>query len=90
MSSDIFSDHPDDLAGLPVADELLKEFPTLTSDKKERLKISIDVASNGIKTDLLKELQKFEKPGAQPANGRAFRRWLQTNREKYETWLLRL
>src|SRR5262249_27395363 len=74
----------------PELDGLLKEFPTLSVDAKESLKKGIEAASRGVKTDLLINLQKFEKPGSISLDAQAFQTWLRDNKEKYEKWLSRL
>lgn len=75
---------------ISIVDELLKDFSVLTQKEKEDLKIAVEVASNGVKTDVLKEIQRFEDAGEQPSGANAFREWLNWNRERYEKWRSRL
>ena len=73
-----------------VVDRLLKEFPTLRADEKERLKKGIEAALKQVKRDLLSDLQKFVEPGSQSLDAQAFQTWLRVNKERYEKWLSRL
>jgi hypothetical protein len=73
-----------------VVDRLLEDFPTLSADVKESLKRGIEVSLHSVKTDLLKDLQKFVKPRSQSLDAQAFQTWLRVNKEKYERWLSRL
>jgi len=75
---------------MSVADQLLKDFPTLSPSVKERLKPGIEVALHGVKTGLLKDIQEFEKLGSQSLDAQAFQTWLRVKKERYEKWLSRL
>jgi hypothetical protein len=79
-----------DEAETSEVDRLLKEFPTLGADVKERLKKGIEATLHGVKADLLRDLQKFVNPGSQSLDAQAFQTWLRVNKEKYEKWLSRL
>jgi hypothetical protein len=73
-----------------VVDRLLEDFPTLSAEVKEDLKNGIEVSLLTVKTDLLRDLKQFEKPGSQPLDAQAFQTWLRANKEKYEKWLSRM
>lgn len=75
---------------MSVVGELRKEFPSLDENAKANLKSSIEVALNGVKFDLLKDIQEFEKAGSQSSDANAFRMWLSKKKERYEKWLARL
>ena len=79
-----------DEAETSEVDLLLKEFPTLGADVKERLKKGIEATLHSVKADLLRDLQKFVNPGSQSLDAQAFQTWLRVNKEKYEKWLSRL
>lgn len=70
--------------------ELQQAFPSLNQKVKADLKISIEVSLNGVKFDLLKSLQQFQKAESQSLNPAAFQAWLAQTKEKYEQWLARL
>src|SRR5215510_4121214 len=70
-----------------VVDRLLADFPTLSADVKDDLKNGIGVSLHMVKTDLLRDLQQFEKQGSQSLDAQAFQTWLRVNKEKYEKWL---
>lgn len=72
---------------LSIIDKLLKEFPALAQSERANLKISVEVSSNIIKTDALKEIQKFEEDGARAPGANAYREWLSLNKERYEKLL---
>jgi hypothetical protein len=69
--------------------ELVKEFPTLTEKEKTNLRISAEVASNGIQAETRKELQIFRNNNS-TANADSIRAWLATATEQYQNWLVRL
>ncbi len=71
-------------------DQLLKDFPTLGPREREFLKTGIEVALNGVKTSLLKEIQEFEKLHPRSLDAQVFQMWLRVNKERYEKWLSRL
>src|SRR5262245_21805713 len=73
-----------------VVDRLLADFPTLSADVKDDLKNGIGVSLHMVKTDLLRDLQQFEKQGSQSLDAQAFQTWLRVNKEKYEKWLSRM
>ncbi len=73
-----------------VVDELGKEFPSLDENAKVDLKRAIEVALSGVKFDLVKDIQEFEKAESQSSSVNAFRKWLSQKKEKYEKWLSRL
>ena len=79
-----------DDAETSVVDRLLKDFPTLRADEKERLKKGIEASLKLVKRDLLSDLQKFVEPGSQSLDAQAFQTWLRVNKEKYEKWLSRM
>lgn len=67
---------------------LWKEFPTL--DRGTNLKLTLEITMNGVKREVLREVEKFalsemEQPGAGD-----FRAWLGASKERYERWLARL
>jgi hypothetical protein len=71
-------------------ERLQQEFPGLDGKAKADLKISLEVALNGVKFDLTKSLQEFEKSSSQPPDINAFRVWLGKTIESYEKWRSRL
>lgn len=73
-----------------VVSKLHEAFPKLAEKTKAELKTSIEVALNGMKFDLLKSLQAFEKASPQPIDANAFRSWLIKSKERYEKWLSNL
>jgi hypothetical protein len=51
----------------------------------------MEVAMNGVRIDLLKEVEKFALPDAgQQTGARPFRAWLGASKERFERWLARL
>ncbi|PYS49901.1 MAG: hypothetical protein DMF68_08660 [Acidobacteria bacterium] len=69
---------------------LQQAFPSLNQKVKADLKEVIEVSLNGVKFDLLKSLQQFEKAEMQSLNAAAFHDWLGQTKERYEQWLARL
>jgi hypothetical protein len=67
-------------------DALQRDFPAL----RQHLRMNLEVAESGVKTDFLKEIERFEKSGAQAADGKAFRAWLGEKKARYEKWLSNL
>ena len=61
---------------------LVKEFSALSEKEKANLRISIEVAGNGVKRDFLRELEE-----AQNLKPEEFRAWLTETRESYQKWL---
>lgn len=73
-----------------VADEtdfaaLLKDFAALPEKEKSRMRVSVEVAANGVKTDFLRGLEE-----AQNLKPEEFRVWLGEIRESYQKWLAKL
>lgn len=78
----------DDAAEASDVEALWGEFPTL--DRGTDLKTAMEVAMNGVRQDLLKEVEKFAVSDAGRAAGRPFRAWLGASKERFERWLARL
>lgn len=64
---------------------LLKEFPALSEKEKERLRVSVEVAANGVKRDFLREFEK-----AQNLKPEEYRVWLTETKESFQKWLTKL
>ena len=69
---------------IALVDVVLRDMPAITVNEKLELKGAVDIASNGMKTDFLKELQSFIDEPSGPA---AFREWLKRKSEGYRKWL---
>ncbi len=74
----------------PVVDALMQEFPTLSADQREKLKRGIEVALHSMRTEIIKDLQKFGNPDPKSFDAQAFQVWLKIQKDKYERWLSRL
>jgi len=64
---------------------LLKEFPAFSEKEKERLRISVEVAANGIKRDFSREFE-----AAQNLKPEEYRVWLTETKESFQKWLTEL
>jgi hypothetical protein len=73
-----------------VVNELQQAFPNLNQEAKANLKTSIEVSLGGVKFDLLRSLQQFEKANSQSLNASIFQAWMSKTKEEYEKWLARL
>jgi hypothetical protein len=69
---------------------LRREFPALSGQKKPDIKRSIEIALNGVKTEFLKEIEKYERESTQSMDEKAFRAWLSARKARYEKWLSNL
>lgn len=78
----------DNTAEASDVEALRREFPTL--DRGTDLKTAMEVAMNGVRYDLLKELEKFVPSDAGQPGVRPFRAWLGASKERLERWLARL
>jgi hypothetical protein len=85
----------DDTAPRSSVDALLAAHPALppsvgNTPMGDRLKVGIEVSMHYVRTELLKDLARFEKKfRAAPADN-SFRRWLAGQQARYENWLARL
>ncbi|HKC62115.1 MAG TPA: hypothetical protein VKB86_00690, partial [Pyrinomonadaceae bacterium] len=77
-------------ADADAVSNLQQAFPSLNQKVKADLKTSIEVSLNGVKFDLLKSLQQFEKADSQSLSAADFHAWLGQTKERYEQWLARL
>ena len=73
-----------------VISELQQAFPNLNQEAKANLKTSLEASLSGVKFDLLRSLQQFEKANSQSLNASIFQAWMSKTKEKYENWLSRL
>ena len=67
---------------------LLKEFPAL--DRGADLKQTIEITMNGVKREVLREVEKFALTEVEQPGAGDFRAWLGASKERYERWLARL
>ena len=81
---------PARMSDADVVMKLQQAFPNLNQEAKANLKTSIEASLSGVKFDLLRSLQQFEKANSQSLNATAFQAWLSKTKEKYENWLSRL
>jgi hypothetical protein len=73
-----------------VVNNLRREFPTFGQTEKRDIKEAVEIALSGVKTDFLKEIQKFETSNEQSTDEKAFRAWLGEQKARYEKWLSNL
>jgi len=73
-----------------AVNDLRREFPTFNRNGKTDIKASVEIALNGVKTDFLKEIQKYERESAESANESNYRAWLNARKARYEKWLSNL
>lgn len=65
--------------------DLLKEFPVLPEKEKTNLRMSVEIAANGVKREFLQALEKVKN---QPPD--ELRAWLATANESHRKWFARL
>ena len=85
----------DDTAPQASVDALLAAYPALPPSAGnismgERVKGGIEVSMHYVKTELLKDLGRFEKKFQAAPDANSFKRWLAEQQARYENWLARL
>ncbi|HWS88213.1 MAG TPA: hypothetical protein VN282_14680 [Pyrinomonadaceae bacterium] len=80
----------DDAAPQSSVDKVLNAYPGLTPAMSQGLKGGIEVSMHKVRTELLGDLERFEKRfQAAPADN-SFQSWLAEQRSRLEAWLARL
>jgi hypothetical protein len=77
-------------AAAAAVNELRREFPTFNQTGKKDIKSAVEIALNGVKTDFLKEIQKYERERAESTDESNYRAWLSARKARYEKWLSNL
>jgi len=81
---------PDDAPPQSSVDKVLAAYPGLTPALADHLKTTIAVSMHQVRTELLGELERFEKRfQATPADN-SFKSWLAERQSRLEAWLARL
>jgi hypothetical protein len=78
----------DDAAAPSDLEALWGEFPALGRGKD--LRTAVEVVMNGVRRDLLTEVEKFTLSETEQPGATSFRAWLGANKERFERWLARL
>jgi hypothetical protein len=73
-----------------AVNDLRREFPTFNQAGKRDIKSDVEIALNGVKTDFLKEIQKYERERAVSVDEGNYRAWLSARKARYEKWLSNL
>ncbi|HUQ33497.1 MAG TPA: hypothetical protein VM095_15350 [Pyrinomonadaceae bacterium] len=73
-----------------AVNDLRREFPTFNRNGRVDVKASIEIALNGVKTDFLKEIQKYQRERAESKDEGNYRAWLGARKARYEKWLSNL
>jgi hypothetical protein len=69
---------------------LRREFPAFNRNGKRDIKAEVEIALNGVKTDFLKQIQKYERERAESTDENDYRAWLSARKARYEKWLSNL
>jgi hypothetical protein len=80
----------DNEADAAAVNELRREFPAFNQPGKRDIKSAVEIALNGVKTDFLKEIQKYERESAESTDVSNYREWLSARKAGYEKWLSNL
>ena len=80
----------DDAAPQTSVDAVLAAYPALVPAPAGNVRVGIEVSMHHVRTELLHDLERFEKKfQAAPADN-SFKRWLQERQARFEGWLARL
>ena len=80
----------DNVAPQTSVDAVLAAYPALSPLMGKNVRVGIEVSMHHVRTELLNDLERFEKKfQAAPADN-SFKRWLKQRQARYEGWLARL
>ena len=80
----------DDAAPQTSVDAVLAAYPALPPRLLNDVRVVVEVSMHRARTELLKDLDRFEKQFRAAPAGNSFKRWLKERQARYEGWLARL
>jgi hypothetical protein len=80
----------DDAAPQSSVDKVLSAYPALSPAMGGNMRGAVEVSMHHVRTELLKDLERFEKKFQTAPADNGFKRWLAEQQARYEGWLARL
>ena len=80
----------DDAAPQSSVDKVLAAYPGLSPAMTQNLKVGIEVSMHKVRTELLNDLERFEKKFQSAPADNSFKSWLAEQQSRFEGWLARL
>lgn len=80
----------DDAAPQTSVDAVLKAYPIITPAQAGDVRVGVEVSMHHVRTELLKDLARFEQKFQSAPADNSFKRWLKEQHARYEGWLARL
>ena len=80
----------DDAAPQTSVDAVLAAYPALPARHLNDVRVVVEVSMHHARTELLKDLDRFEKQFQAAPAANSFKRWLKERQARYEGWLARL
>jgi hypothetical protein len=80
----------DDAAPQTSVDALRAAYPQAASLTERNARDGVEVSMHHVRTEMLKDLERFEKQSESAPAGNGFKRWLEEQEARYKAWLARL